>query len=260
MKKFTVYILSVLILTLFAAESKAQNPLGKDSTGIVLKSISDNYGDWRTAETSGKLKSSLLPVSPTIKLFMQKGEILRMSVRAPLIGEVGRVEIDKDSITLINKMKKVYSKESLDGIRALYPGGLTDIQNFLLGRIVIWGKGEISDSLKNEVEVYRNTEGGYLLVPDADIQPNEFSYGYLTYPDGKTATMMLTDADNMNLIVNYNYGINFVLDLQMIVDNRQYDGTIELDNYKFDTTSGFKALVPDKKYKRVNLKQFMRSF
>lgn len=110
----------------------------------ALATILPAYTDWQTAEISGKLRMNKLPISPTIKIYMKKGEEISISVRASLLGEVGRIEIAGDSVIAVNKMKRVYCAESISGIKYDYPDLIADIQSLLLARAVVLRAGELS--------------------------------------------------------------------------------------------------------------------
>lgn len=258
MNKILTYILTMAVAVSCGIRTNAQTPLPADSVPEVLSLISSDYKDWMTVEASGKLKTSMLPVTPSIKLFMKKGEAIRMSVRVALMGEVGRLEIDSDSILLVNKMKKVYCQESMDNLKSAYPDVITDIQNFLLGRIVIMGKGELSAEKGDCVELYHSPEGGYIVVPEDSLQPQGISYGYVTYPDGKTAALMLAAGDDMNLYAEYAYGINLDMDIQVIYREKEFGFNLAFDNYKWDV-GGFPPFKIEDKYKRVSIQQFIQS-
>lgn len=110
----------------------------------ALDAVLRHYNNWETVEMTGKLRASGLPLNPTVKLYMAKGSEISVSVRAPFVGEAGRIEICGDTLTAVNRMKRVYCKESLRGILSGYPGFISDLQSLLLGRIVVLGSGELS--------------------------------------------------------------------------------------------------------------------
>ena len=99
MKKTLICFLLALTM---AVPACAQN------FNAVINDIIDSYMPWQSAEFSGKLKTDKLPVSPNVKIYMVRDSLLQISVRAPLLGEVGRLNLTHDEVLVVNKMKKIY--------------------------------------------------------------------------------------------------------------------------------------------------------
>lgn len=60
----------------------------------AVDSISSGYdSEWLALSMQGKLSFTGLPIRPNVKIYMKRGESIIMSARAPIFGEVARVEI-----------------------------------------------------------------------------------------------------------------------------------------------------------------------
>lgn len=240
----------------------AQDPISSKERKKVVESITEPWEDWETMTISGKLKMAGLPLSPSVKIYMEKDSLLRISLRAPLMGEVGRAEIDSDSILVVNKMKKTYVKESLAAVMLRYPLTLGDVQSVLLGRVVLPGAGELTTETRDMVELFPEEGRQYSLVPAEAIELEEFNYGYLI-DDTLRATVLLvmpSEHPEINVSVTYEYfdkGYDMSVSYQS--PNKIYGGTLQLDY----PTEGGAAIDPIKlnnKYNRVNFEQFIKSF
>lgn len=237
--------------------------------GAALEAILPNYTNWETAELSGKLRMKKLPVSPTLKIFMKKGEEISISVRASLLGEVGRIEVIGDSVTAVNKMKRVYCSESISGIRYDYPDIIGDIQSLLLARIVALKAGELkaanSDFFDFEEITEENSDSKWSLsFPRGHSEEDEFFYSYKVNSLGLINQLLLaasTSDHELSLSLDYAYpGKGFDLYIVFNQDLKQkFDATVEFG----ETQWGAKSPAPlnlNSKYTRVGIKQFLKSF
>ena len=235
----------------------------------ALEAILPNYTNWETAELSGKLRMKKLPISPTIKIFMKKDEEISISVRASLLGEVGRIEVIGDSVTAVNKMKRAYCSESISGIRYDYPDIIGDVQSLLLARIVALKAGELnpgnSDFFDFEEIVDENSNSKWSLTfPRGHSEEDEFFYSYKVNSLGLIDQLLLaasTSDHELSLSLDYSYpGRGFDLNIVFNQDLKQkFDASVEFG----DTQWGVKSPAPlnlNSRYTRVGIKQFLKSF
>lgn len=235
----------------------------------ALEAILPNYTEWETAEITGKLHMKNLPVSPTIKIFMKKAEEISISVRAPLLGEVGRIEVEGDTVIAINKMKRVYCAESISGIKYDYPDIIADIQSLLLARVVALKAGELtaenSDFFDFEEIPSENPEKGWSLTfPKGHSDEDEFFYSYKVNSLGLVDRLLLqasTSDHELSLSLDYTYpGNGFDLNIMFNQDLKQkFDATMEFGSTRWG--AGPSAPINlNSRYTRVGIKQFLRSF
>ncbi len=91
---------------------------------------------WQTVCISGKLSTDMLPVRPTMKIYMVRDSLLRAQLSVPILGEMARAEATPSTLRLYNKGGKVYFEKSLDEVsKAMGQNvSLGNIQDLLLGR------------------------------------------------------------------------------------------------------------------------------
>lgn len=90
-----------------------------------------------------------LPVSSfSGQLKMIKGESIWMTVSVPLIGEVGRALITKDSIIILNKYQRCFYKEPYQFISRFIsiPISLPQLQELFIGNPVVSTKQTLNDT------------------------------------------------------------------------------------------------------------------
>lgn len=231
----------------------------EDTTGVVLQV--PEYQDWSEVSISGKLKMKGLPLSPTLKIFMQKDSSVSISVRAPFFGEVGRLEINPEEFLVINKMKKTYSHESLSDFLRYFPGTIRDVQELILGRIVLPGFGALSGENAELVDVIDYGDGLY-LVPDETIELEGADYGYMIDEQFMPLLLLIIpkERDDLSITLTYDFEKNgYSFSFAYNYDNRNLNATLELDNPRW----GGEPMSPvkiDGKYTQLPLLDFMKSF
>ena len=133
----------------YVHESQSK-PLGKRERKEAMQSITADYKPWMKVALQGRLQTDILPISPTLRISMEQGKPIIVSVRAPLVGEVARLEMDQESILIVNKMKKRYCRLWPDRCATFLDYG----QNMLLGRVVLAGSGVLSKSNVGKADFY----------------------------------------------------------------------------------------------------------
>lgn len=180
----------VMISCVIPAEVVAQTPLtGKNATAAV-KEITSGYTPWNTAGWSGKLQGDMLPVSVTMKVYMRRDSLTLISMRAPLVGEVARIEIDNSAILVVNKMKKQYVKIDLTDY-GKHPALIhSSLQDILIGRVSVIGAGTLSDKNVKNTDLYNLPGQGYLISCEMPEEYGAFNYGYGVDTSDRIVSMM----------------------------------------------------------------------
>lgn len=257
MKNKILGILSAIILSLAGFGSSAAEmlndpiPLGGDEKMKVIDSISSLYYDWNTMSISGKFTSPMLPVSATVKIYMEKDELVIISVSTLFTGEVIRVEIDPSQALAVNKRKNTYSVIEMEKIEPVCPGGLQAIQNLILGRINILGKGALSNTNADSVDIYKAEGDDLVVIPLQDFETGNYVYCYVTDEVSYLLKrfMVLLQNEEDSLYVDYDYQQkNTSLSISTDFRGLAMEGVLKLNN-------------PDmqpKKTERMNLGQKYR--
>lgn len=249
-----IKILIISIITMLACIMPASAQLIPDP---VIEDIVRSYMPWTSAEFNGKLKYDKLPLSPTVKMYMVRDSLLQLSVRAPFVGEVGRLQITKDEFLVINKMKRTYCRESASRLYDMYPGALGDLQSLFLARVVLLGDGELCADNSATFDVENDGEGNWLLVPQLDPGVIPFNYGYLVGGDSKTRALMAAMAGKGTLQILYSYenrGLQMAIELDRD-KGKKFAATLDFSSVKW----GGSEMSPIKltNYQQLGLKEFM---
>lgn len=262
MKKIFYSILSIILLTVCALPAAAQDemqPLKGSEKKNALKAITAGYSDWGMAEISGKIAVDGLPIKASFKLWMKKSSAMMLSVRAPFLGELARIEADTDSLLLVNKRGRTYCKEAIATFAETAGINLLDIQDFFLGRVFIAGSGTLTQRDAKYTDIYAQEEGWLVIpsVPDDAIA----TYGFLAGSDGHTETLMLySELLNAQAQLDYTYGRNGSTSLDVAAERgkKKLHFLLEYGAPKWGA-SPMESFTPDSGYRRTGIKEFMRS-
>ena len=130
---------------------------------------------------------------------MRRNETISISVRGFFARRGGTHRHRGDTLLAVNKMKRVYCKESLAGIKYDYPDIIGDIQSLLLGRAVVLQSGELSRSQCRFLrfpDLFRQIpyipEAAWSLTfPRGRSDEDEFGYEYRINSIGQTEKLTL---------------------------------------------------------------------
>lgn len=240
-----------------------QSALELDEEALeIVNKILNGYTEWQSASFTGKLRTSMLklPVSPTVKIYMEKGELIQLSVSAPFIGEVGRAEITPNEVLVVNKYKKTYVRESAEAAMSRDSGLLDEVQSLLLGRIVILGKGELNMGLLNDVLFERENNGEWIVVPNREGEESGLQYGYVVNANGRTQVlygMMQGRTETATLTYDYSGGgMELGLDLQL--PKKRIEGQLDFSSVKWGGNR--MSSINLDRYQKVTFSEFVTNY
>jgi hypothetical protein len=197
-----------------------------------------------------------------MKVYMEHAEAITISLHVPIVGEVGRVELTTDSITIANRLKKVYVQESLERTIGKMDMSLLDVQDLLLGRVFLLSQGTLTSSLASQMDVTQSDDDNRIVTPKK--QNPLADYGFLVAAsDGSTLkTYATAQGGTYSAIANYDNRSDGHrnIDLSVKAGSKTYTATIECDK---PVTLNPKAISPIKftsKWKKVTFKELMQSF
>lgn len=260
MKKIlNIPILLIFLLLPFAGLAQLQ--INQEKKQEVIDGLNENWTDWEKVTMSGKLKMRGLPLSPSLKIFMIKDSLISISLRAPFVGEAGKCEITPDSILAVNKMKKTYFKESLAEIFQYYPGGITDLQDLLLARIVFPGTEGYMIEDPEMVQVFMSDDG-LALLPGEEIAAEGFSYGYILDDYFRPLTMLAVPNNFPDVLVSLIYSYEskgYSIDAAFTSNQYSLSALLQLDNPEFGKGDAELFRITSK-FRRQSMRDFLRSF
>ncbi|MCM1370229.1 MAG: DUF4292 domain-containing protein [Candidatus Amulumruptor caecigallinarius] len=236
------------------------------STGLqlraddVMRKILDNHTVWNSAEFSGKLKTDKLPVSVTLKIYMLRDSLIQISARAPFVGEVGRLTIGTDSIEIVNKLKKVYCRESMDNLQKVYPALIADLQGVLLARVVKFGSGPLDVVSFSDMTIEPGNDGQWLITPPLKSDSLfPLNYGYVVSENGRVANLVVSVASkDIVFQIDYSYeNRGEQMDITYAKGKKKTNVKVDFSTVRW----GGQEMQPIKvdKMSRVGIKELLRS-
>lgn len=227
----------------------------------LVEVISDNYFPWERVELNGKLQMDGLPLKPSVKVSMERGKSMKISVRAPFVGEVARIEVDSLSLLAVNKQKKVYAMADVSSLASMgIPLTINDLQDLFLGRIFLLGSGTLSRDDKEKVEVYGNQDSGYAVVPvEQPAMLEGLAYGFETDSYGETTFFTVgTPEDDYYLMADYTpyKKKGRKMELTLGLPDKIMEATLTFDEEKWDAEP-MEPLAIDSRYRQVGFSKLL---
>lgn len=186
------FIILVVMSVLFSfTPAYAIGELGKKESKNRIEEVCKKYSSWKTASWQGKVSADFLPLKLTAKVFMESDKLILASLRAPLFGEVARIEIDREKVVLVNKMNKKYWSHPISQYENNIPNILPSLQAALLGRVFILGSGEIKTSHSGNVTIYDLEDGFTYISPDSPGKYDQLFYGFALDGENKIVNLVM---------------------------------------------------------------------
>lgn len=275
MKIFKYILMPVLFLAVFGNVS-AQQLLNGEQAALAAEEITSNYTDWTSAAWSGKLKSKMLPISVSVKTYLLKDSLVMLSMRAPLMGEVARIEFDRKKILLVNKMKKWYVELDLTSLKDIAAIGFNNLQDIMIGRVTLMGIGTLSAANSGYASIYSVGNQDWLVSASIPIGPEQIDYGYAVDSAGQILDMIVNHVaevsadvaqgtvpsdeklkDRIAASICYSDRGEADADINIIFGGRQYSAS--LNDVKMDWgATGFERINITRGYTRCSIKELLR--
>lgn len=264
MSKKLLLVAGIILASMFTGIAKAQDDEPVPAESFVKEALADSicarYYDWETVSMSGKLSSPMLPVSASVKIYMERDSLVVISISAILMGEVARIEIDNERMLAVNKMKNTYSIVAMSDLEQVCPGGLKVLQNMILGRISIIGSGTISAENSSEYDMYPMDEGEWLIWPTVNNDPNA-PYQYVYTVDTDTwltdTFMVASESEGISADCTYQWNKKEVeIDLQLETGRGGIGATLKL-NYPDSKTKVIEPIELSSKYREVSISKLL---
>ncbi|MCH5238357.1 MAG: DUF4292 domain-containing protein [Muribaculaceae bacterium] len=258
-----IVFLIIFLIGFFNSFVKAQDdipqPLAEVAKDSAVDSIVSRYYEWDEMSISGKLSGPMLPMTASVKLYMQRDSLVLISISGPLVGEVARIEIDNERVLGVNKMQNTYSTVEIEEIEPVFPGGLSAIQNLLLGRVTIVGSGELNQENAPFVDIY-DMESGWLIWPLTNNLPEElFEYIYVIDGDNYLIDKFAVMSEEAGIGAECTYQWNkkdMAMDMEFQLPNGVMSATLKLNNPDAKTKK-MNRIELNSKYKEVSLRKLL---
>lgn len=226
---------------------------------LIAERIASWNTDWKKVELDGKLSVEGLPVRPTLKVFMESGKKLFISVRVPFLGEAARIEITSDEVIIINKIKQTYYKADPKELLEEHPTLISELQALLLGRIAIVGEGEFKASRADAVEIMQNTPDTFLVIPANIVAEGMLNFGYSVSTNGQLQDMIGVYAP-FDGYLNLSYsrsGERLQIRGELVGGKSSHSATLQFDAPDWEG-KGFSKMKINSNYRQVGFREILK--
>lgn len=234
----------------------SQRQLSGKEKKTVVDSLEQAVIEWETVGLTGKIRNDRLPLRPTLKIYMVRGKELFVSLRAPLLGELGRIEIAGDDVLIVNKHNRTYVNGSLSSLSNEYPGLLQDLQNLLLGQTVLFGYGVPSGKIAGDMDLSVTDDGALILRPTRRMAVAD--YGYVISEDYLPALLMVNVGEDNGAEIAYSFSDSgrYMMEILYQGDRKSFSVDIEFEAPDYSPRR-MDRLKLDDKYREVTVKEFI---
>ncbi len=148
------------------------------------------YHNWDAIEAPVKVNiTSPSKMSVSGKLYMARGKDVYISLR--MLGlEVANLYVTADSVFASEKLGKHYVAESLTSLLGGTNLTVNDIQDMLLGRAFVPGKGTVSDAVASLFDI--TLSGNRMLITPRQ-QPAKYEYGFMADTRSNALTTIVVE-------------------------------------------------------------------
>ena len=228
---------------------------------VATDTIMANYdAEWTDLSMQGKLSFDGLPMSVSVKVYMKRGEAIILSARAPFIGEVARVEANRDSITLINKHTRTYNVQSLMGLPVDRRAYLNDLQDVLLGQVAFPGHGRLTNDNASLAQWIALPTSEALIYPSPELQTEGTEYGFVMDSEcwQLRSFVLMLQQTGVVIETKYVYGEKgWTLGLEISLPEKKMTGEVQL-SYPDYESSPMEFTRLGGKYRKVDFSQLMK--
>lgn len=260
-----LYALCLIIglASVAAIKAKAQTlPIDASQTQAIVDSIAGQYTEWNKLSISGKLSSPMLPMSASVKIYMEKDAQTIISLSAPFVGEVARIEVDDKEVLIVNKYHKKYIRYTIEEFNQLYPGGQDELQNILLGRISLLGNGALKCGDGPLLDIFDEYPEYWVMLPKSDFQTDGAVYFYVVMRDTLALSQFIVMSEDaksdMTCAFDRKPAGDMTIEMEAMMDGRAMAGTLKL-NAPVVADKPLERISVDAKYKRAaSLKELMK--
>lgn len=243
-----------------AAAGERVESLGQDASESFATAVARTYAPWSSMTLKGKVRLEGVPVPLNVKIYMEHARSLILSLSAPLLGEMGRVEMTADSVLFVNKRAKTWCREPIAPALGRFGASLADIQDLLLGRVFMLGYGTLSPQNASQIEVSEGASDTRILTPR--LQHPDAQYGFTLYPDGLMMMAAAFTPDERYLATaDYTHredgGTD--MDISLKADTKRLSLSLSLEKPDTSPRTPLEPIAINPKWTRVTLSRWIKS-
>lgn len=241
------------------AAGKNVKEFGNGKSESIAKAVAQTYTPWTSVSLKGKARTEGIPVSLGVKLYMEYGKSVILSLSAPLLGEVGRIEISPDSLLMVNKRGKCYSQSEISTYMGRFGASITDVQDLFLGRVFLLGAGTLNKGNASLVDV---SEGaGNTLIFTPRTQDPRAQYGFTLYEDGRMLLAAASTTDEKYMATAQYDHVDKGTDMELVLKLNSKKLTMYLSFGQPDfSPTPISPISINGKWERLSPKALFKSF
>ena len=256
-----------------AATTDSNN--GDDSKKALqfVQKVSDNalyQQNVVSTKMTFNLKAGSKDITLPASLHMRKDDVILLQVFIPLLGsEIGRLELTKDYVLIVDRMHKQYIKADYNQVDFLREKGLSfyTLQSLFWNQLFLPGQQKVSESLLKQYNADIATTAN--LVPvnfkqdamtfvwNADKSTGLIEKADITYVSAKHGTTQLTwTYDNFQSLGSKKYPNNHVIDIVTTATNetKKFQLVFDLSGVTSNSNWETRTKVSDR-YKQVTVEE-----
>ena len=233
----------------------------------VATEVAKQYKPWTALSMKGKLSLDALPVTPNVKVYMEHAQCIRIAVSWGILGEVARIEIDRQNMTLINKRGGTYCRVPIADKLSRLGADITNVQDLLLGRVFLMNAGTLTAQTAPLVNVSQGSADTWIITPK-HADPNA-EYGFTLYPDGKMLlAAAFTPDEQYQATAQYSYqgkkskkedNEKTTIDLALKLGSKPMNLSLQLDPPVQNPEAPLQPTAIKKDWQQLSLKAFIKS-
>lgn len=277
--RITPLLLSFVALMMVTGCSKKVVGDNNNPSSVVIDVINNGQGDatppdmsryyqadWTSYKCGGHAEISIggNSLSSSMHMRMLRGQAIYVSMR-PVMGiEVAKMVISGDSILLVDKVHKRYILEKASLLTNGVPVTVETLQDMFLGRAFELGKGSFNQSLKDDFDVERSSDGNVTLKPKHQF--NGFEYNFLYNPQGNILSLDITPTNAGASTYSVTYAnvkptvagkVATEVNVSTKINGRAFVLALEYKDLKWNEDFKIDTQVP-KNYRRLEAKDIMQ--
>lgn len=206
--------------------SATPQQIDADSTYLLLKHLGNatsKYKEWNDVVIPIELSlTQPKEFSVTGRATMVKDESIYISIR--VFGfEAANIYLNNDSIYATYKLNKLYIAEDIKKLFAGYPVTIGNIQDLLLGRAFILGKGTLNYEMKDDLTLKLSPDT-WSATPNQNLKKGYYTFLFATNCD--MLKMLTVNIDKYNP-VDCTYDTTTTTPIGLVSNSAQISTTIK---------------------------------
>lgn len=270
--KISILFLLTLAILFLASGCKSKKvvetgtgSLEKKTHEQVIQDAMANEVNYKTISAKGSIEiksgSSGKKANAVYKLI--KDEVIQVSVRVPLLGtEVVRVTMTPDSITMVDRINKLYVAENFKNsqLASNFDFNFYNLQALFTNKLFIPGAKEVEKQNYDKFRISSSNDAYMLQTKDKENMLYTFA---IDASDHLVSTLVYNEKKNVTLQWSYS---DFIQDNRLVYPTT-IEGKADIAKKRFDLGISYNKLELDKevnidnsissKYRRVDFSKLM---